>query len=488
VRLKGAVNGDLCSNCIEYFHHVCMYLDAGKLYCTTCYKSEVVSRVVVTHSFGRLFGRQMRSDQTSVPLPSKDDLHNFLTKELCRLGFKGKFQTQQQWKEEFERKRKQLHASVKTASGEAKRRATEALKKHLRAASADRSGYLECVKQLVKLWLESTPSVVVALRYDSERKCFYAKTQYQNGRSEDDIKTQTLEVADDWVFDNYGKGLAAKLIDRAESEEFVPVPSDSNEPLAEVMLDQKRIVRVKYRPAKSASIKAKKGDRKQVMHAISETQLHDGSVISAEEKALVEQFGKTFVTEVKNLGIKKYVPIPVGSCRRSVVELMPCLRHDEAPPVKYMQGDKDTCVFSSFASALHSSGDKELQQLAQRVSAHGARHEGGASSLEELRKLVVRGARWLQPKATKKEFCWHQEIGPGDFFVGIMRDSTGSVQHAVSVHKSWVFDSNEPCALPLNKESLDCCTWEVENGEVKERSEFVHFERGILFQNRRKAI
>jgi hypothetical protein len=413
-------------------------------------------------------------------------LHQFLTKELRRLGYKGQYQTEKQWKEEFDRESSLLKARVKSTSGEAKKKAIDAYKKHIRKAHGNRSGYLTCVENLVRLWLESTPSVVVAFRYDSTRKSFHAKTQYQNGPSKNDIRTQTMEVADDWVFDNYGKGVAAKLIDRAEEDEFVPVPSDSNNTLKDVLLDRKKIVRVRFRPAKSATLSGKQ-KHKLVSHAQWETKLEDNTLIVADEKHLVEQFGEVFVSEVKNLGIKKYVPIPVGSCRHSVVDVMPSLQWTEAPPVKYMQGDKDTCVFSSFASALHSSGDQELKQLAHKISQQGARHVGAITSLKQLRELVAMDASWLQPIITKKGFRWDQEIGLCDFFVGVIRDSTGSVQHAVSAHNCWLFDSNEFCALPLNKESLDCCTWEVENGVVKEHSEFVHFERGILFKSRRKA-
>jgi hypothetical protein len=36
--------------------------------------------------------------------------------------------------------------------------------------------------------------------------------------------------------------------------------------------------------------------------------------------------------------------------------------------------------------------------------------------------------------------------------------------------------------LPLSKESLDCCTWEIKDGEVKEASSFRRFCDGWIFQ------
>jgi hypothetical protein len=42
----------------------------------------------------------------------------------------------------------------------------------------------------------------------------------------------------------------------------------------------------------------------------------------------------------------------------------PVLRKDEAPPVKFMQGDIDTCVFSSLASAFHHTAIPDLVRVA----------------------------------------------------------------------------------------------------------------------------
>ena len=94
--------------------------------------------------------------------------------------------------------------------------------------------------------------------------------------------------------------------------------------------------------------------------------------------------------------------------------------------------------------------------------------------------------RCLQPKRTKESFDWRKQIGPNDFFVGVIRDSSGSVQHAVSIHDGWIFDSNEPFALRLNQESLDCCTWEVCDGAVKQKSKFVTFHEALIFTWQRK--
>jgi hypothetical protein len=75
----------------------------------------------------------------------------------------------------------------------------------------------------------------------------------------------------------------------------------------------------------------------------------------------------------------------------------------------------------------------------------------------------------------KKTFQWENDINKNMFDVGVMMDSTGSCQHAVTIFRNWIYDSNKPFAFSLSKESLDCCTWTVKDGAVQEVSWFVSF-------------
>jgi hypothetical protein len=68
------------------------------------------------------------------------------------------------------------------------------------------------------------------------------------------------------------------------------------------------------------------------------------------------------------------------------------------------------------------------------------------------------------------------------FFVGVIMDSTGCTQHAVTIFCDWIYDSNEPVAIPLCKKSLDCCTWTVQESIVKEATLFVRFVDGWIFK------
>ena len=72
------------------------------------------------------------------------------------------------------------------------------------------------------------------------------------------------------------------------------------------------------------------------------------------------------------------------------------------------------------------------------------------------------------------------------FVVGVIKDSTNCCQHAITIFRNWIYDSNEPFALPLTKESLDCCTWDIQDGRVVEASMFDCFAGGCIFEEHAK--
>ena len=74
-----------------------------------------------------------------------------------------------------------------------------------------------------------------------------------------------------------------------------------------------------------------------------------GQVNLLTEEFVTENFGISFRDKCKRLGKKKFVPIPVGSCKSPVMSKVPHLIWADAPKIKYWQGDIDSCVFSSLA-------------------------------------------------------------------------------------------------------------------------------------------
>ena len=173
-------------------------------------------------------------------------------------------------------------------------------------------------KKIIELakedWLLSTDGVVKALRYDKQVKQFVAKVHYKKGN---DIKKEHITVSDDWVFDTYGKDIANKLMDRGEHSEFIKPVNEDGRPIV-LKLDQRKIQRVKYYPAKFIHKMDDQGKDQRTEEVYAKGtwsgQLDDGTVTPVPENLVTAQFGSKFVEECKRLGQRKFVPIPVGSC------------------------------------------------------------------------------------------------------------------------------------------------------------------------------
>jgi hypothetical protein len=153
----------------------------------------------------------------------------------------------------------------------------------------------------------------------------------------------------------------------------------------------------------------------------------------------------------------------------------PHFRCEVAPRLHHRQGNDDTCTFSSLASAFHHTGIPELVKVGIMLQNKSNRHCGGTKSLHIAKEIVTDNVNWLQAK---------NDINDYMFVVGVIVDSTNCQEHAVTILRNWIYNSNEPYALPLSKESLDSCTWEVKDGVINEASLFVRFGDGWIFQER----
>jgi hypothetical protein len=204
----------------------------------------------------------------------------------------------------------------------------------------NRKRYEMIIKLAKEEWLLSTDGVVKALHYNAKEQQFVAKVCYLKGKA---TKEEIMILADDWVIDVYGKEVVNKLIDHGEHEDFI-LPMDKDGKLATFKLDNHLIFRVKYVPPTFVHrYDEKSGCNRGVTDKVHtkgcwKGLLQDKTVVDLPEKEVEKQFGSTFVMECKRLGNRKFVPIPVGSCQSSVLELCPYLSCEKAPCIKYMQG------------------------------------------------------------------------------------------------------------------------------------------------------
>jgi hypothetical protein len=151
-----------------------------------------------------------------------------------------------------------------------------------------------------------------------------------------------------------------------------------------------------------------------------------------------------------------------------------------------MQGQIDTCVSSSLASAFYHTGIRDLVRVANILHDKSNRLAGVAHCLNKAKTILTDNVKWLQPQRLPKSFDWGVDMNDYMFVVGVIKDSTNSCQHAVTIFRNWIYDSNEPFALPLSQESLDCCTWDIKDGVIHEYSSFVSFSDGWIFKESEK--
>jgi hypothetical protein len=210
--------------------------------------------------------------------------------------------------------------------------------------------------------------------------------------------------------------------------------------------------------------------------------MEDGKVLPVAEELVTAQFGSRFMEECKRLGQRKFVDIPVGTCRSSLMRLFPQLRCEKAPPVQFMQGQIDSCVFSSLASAFHSTALHDLLRVSIILQGKAKKLAGGVRCLNAAKEIVTENVKWLQPRRLPKKFNWENDMNNYMFVLGVIQDSTNSCQHAVTIFCNCIYDSNEPFALPLSQESLDCCTWYIKDGGIYNHSSFVSFSDGWIFK------
>ena len=61
--------------------------------------------------------------------------------------------------------------------------------------------------------------------------------------------------------------------------------------------------------------------------------LEDNRVVTLEETFIEQNFSQRFVNECKRLENNKFVGIPIGSARSSIMGILPSLHSEGAPPI-----------------------------------------------------------------------------------------------------------------------------------------------------------
>jgi hypothetical protein len=202
------------------------------------------------------------------------------------------------------------------------------------------------------------------------------------------------------------------------------------------------------------------------------------------EVCFVERnFSSTFITEcMKNPGRVINVPASAPKHRPPPDDF----RIQTNIPV-YQQLHRDTCVASALASAFRYFNDEKAHRIMKEYINRSANETDRLQQMESM--LVNRNLRYRVEKfgkeATFRKEAVHKRVKRTlNIFeniscyptVVVLRGSDGSVNHAVTVVGTWVFDSNVAYAQPLTLPLLDwCCSTDTV------RSNFVQVHYAMRF-------
>jgi hypothetical protein len=186
-------------------------------------------------------------------------------------------------------------------------------------------------------------------------------------------------------------------------------------------------------------------------------------------KEFVATFAGEFVNEVVEAGEQRkesFLFVPPGA-PKTLEEHH--LIMDGYPSLRYLQGSEWTCLFHSFASALHFLGlDKAGSVVAAEAWKYAADAKLGTENWKALLALVQTHCGWLKPtKISAKKHKILKDISIYPVVVSLEADD-GGTQHAVTIVGKLIFDANCVKALPLCQEALDhCCSTDTKKSRFK---------------------
>ena len=241
---------------------------------------------------------------------------------------------------------------------------------------------------------------------------------------------------------------------------FIQVPE------VNIMLDTRPVMHVKY------SYSTQFPDGRFVV------QFADGDMRGISTDEAEKLFEPPFLEIVKKYGrTNGFINVPPGDSKPKCSNAISCNRF----PIHFHQRERQTCVCSSFASALWAVG---LQSMAHKVAELANTMSETHSVLHQIAGFMSK--TWLQPVkiAPKKKRPWPYPLLTADLknaiALVVLVASDGSRSHAITVHDGLIFDSNEDFASTLCRENLDAlCSTPLR------QSTFQAVATGYIFQDQK---
>ena len=169
-----------------------------------------------------------------------------------------------------------------------------------------------------------------------------------------------------------------------------------------------------------------------------------------------DNFPRGLVDQIKSVakGAGGFVKIPPGDDRQHD-NIHPALILPDAPLIHYKQQEgQKTCLTDSFASALHYMG---IKQVASELFQRRKKIINRSNTWECFQQYLETRSKALKCIILSMSDWKLTDLKVTDLVAASLRGSDGKVDHAVTFHGNWIFDSNFERALPLNQASLDLC-------------------------------
>ena len=125
-------------------------------------------------------------------------------------------------------------------------------------------------------------------------------------------KTEEMIILVEWVSDVYSPEIMSKLVDQATNNEFMKCQPSNKKGGKQLLLQiepQRPMKRIKYMKVQS-------------MDGRWLGMMENGKVVTLEESFVHQYFGKRFVNECKRMENNRFVGIPIGLTRSSVMTMM----------------------------------------------------------------------------------------------------------------------------------------------------------------------
>jgi hypothetical protein len=441
-----------CSRCKSIGHFICLKVQRKQRYCPKCFQIVQKEAAIAKARAALVAKRESKLPHYLEPPAELLSCEKFVRPNItsrmretldCELLMRN-FSSEREMRDMIlahNSKLEEFQANPELFD-HAKRRALKKDDTNMKRQIAE---WTKCHRKLREAYVKSTRCCVKALRYNPNKVHFVARMEWEEsalnietGEEITVLNSEKVVVRDEWVKENFTTGTYAylKLVSARAKGKFMPVPN------AHVAMDTRQISHMKW------AVSPEYPDGRWIVRFANSDETEE-----MKESDLKDAVGEVPMIMAKSFASGKggFIPIPVGnSTEARAVQVIADV------VIFFQQHDCQTCIYSSFASALWFIG---ITDVANLVVSEAKSSEGDPFALKRLAKMVHDHPTWLIPQKIKSaatSFNLLQHDLKNSIAVVVLKGiPDGACNHAITVFDGMIFDSNEKFAIPLTRPNLD---------------------------------